>query len=101
MSKIKDLRTMHNDLGMRWRDLILMWPISSVKSFFIFLKRIPKYRKLENDYGCGPDTFRFIIEQYTTVLCERTHGMSKPTYHAEDVIAQLDDWYEDELEEIG
>lgn len=40
------------------------------------------------------ETCRFIIEQYTRVLCNRTRLMSKPTYYARDVISQIDDWYD-------
>lgn len=38
---------------------------------------------------------RFIIENYQEVLCNRTKTMSKPTYYAKSVIAQMDRWYED------
>jgi hypothetical protein len=53
------------------------------------------YWKLEQDYGYDPDTYNFIISQYSEVLCNRTKTMSKPTYYARDVIGEIDKWYED------
>lgn len=62
---------------------------------FKFLTQIPGYFKLYQNYEYEPDTYDFIIQQYTKVLCNRTHTMSKPTYYAHGVIEELDKYYED------
>jgi len=67
----------------------------TIMEFWTFLRRMNGYRKLDRDYGYDPDTFRFIIDNYSEVLCSRTKVMSKPTYYAEDVIGQLDEWYDE------
>lgn len=69
-----------------------------IKQFFRFLKSIKSFYKFYCDYWYDGNTCRFIVEQYTQVLCNRTHLMSKPTYYAGDVIQQLDDWYSDHAE---
>lgn len=65
-----------------------------IKRFFRFLKSIKSFYKFYADYWYDGETCRFIIEQYTRVLCNRTRLMSKPTYYARDVISQIDDWYD-------
>lgn len=69
-----------------------------IKQFFRFLKRIKSFYKFYADYEYDGETCRFIIEQYTQVLCNRTRVMSKPTYYAGDVVSQLDEWYSDHTE---
>ena len=69
-----------------------------IKQFFRFLKSIKSFYKFYADYEYDGETCRFIIEQYTKVLCNRTRLMSKPTYYARAVISQLDDWYSDNAE---
>lgn len=82
---------------------LLYWFIYScketIKDFFQFICRLNGYRKLDRDYGYDPDTYRFIISNYSEVLCSRTKFMSKPTYYAVDIIAQLDEWYEEQARE--
>lgn len=63
-----------------------------------FIKAIPGYYNFFKNYGYNGENMEFIIENYTEVLCNRTKMMSKPTYYARDVIAQLDNYYE-KLEE--
>lgn len=65
------------------------------KSIWTFLRRIRGYRKLDEDYGYSPEDYRFILDNYSEVLCSRTKFMSKHTYHARDIISQLDEWYDD------
>jgi hypothetical protein len=60
-----------------------------------FIKNLKGYWKLERNYGYDPDTYDFIISQYSYVLCSRTKTMSKPTYYAKDVIGEIDKWYEE------
>lgn len=57
------------------------------------IKLIKSFYKLYKDYGYDGEDLRFIITQYETVLVNRTKTMSKPTYSAREVIAQLDEWY--------
>ena len=76
---------------MRFRlYLICEW----IKQFFKFLKSIKSFYKFYADYEYDGETCRFIVENYTDVLCNRTRLMSKPTYYAVDVISQIDDWYD-------
>ena len=68
----------------------------SIKEFFEFVKWLPDYFRLHKNYGYEPDTYSFIIENYEMVLTERTNTMSKPTYNWQDVVCEIDKWYEDE-----
>lgn len=68
---------------------------SNIKDLFYFIKCLPGYFKLHQDYGYEPDTYSFIIQQYERVLCNRTRGMSKPTYYWYDVVSEIDRWYEE------
>ena len=65
-----------------------------IKNFFLFIKWLPYYFKLHNYYGYKPNTYDYIIQNYEKVLCERTYSMSKPTYHWQDVVGEIDRWYE-------
>lgn len=73
-----------------------------IKDFFMFIKWLPAYFRLHRNYGYQPDTYSFIIENYEMVLTERTNTMSKPTYCWQDVVGEIDKWYEevDAYEEI-
>lgn len=61
--------------------------------FLKFLKEIKGFWKLYSDYEYGGETLDFIIRNYQAVLENRTKLMSMPTYHAKDVIKQIDTWY--------
>lgn len=65
-----------------------------MKQFLKFLTKLKGFWKIYSGYGYDGETVEFIIENYTKVLCNRTRLMSKPTYYARDVIAQIDDWFE-------
>lgn len=67
-----------------------------MKQFLKFLTKLKSFWKFYRDYECDGETARFIVENYQIVLCNRTKLMSKPTYYARDVIAQIDNWYEEE-----
>lgn len=67
-----------------------------LKELFQFIKWIPDYYKLHKNYGYTPDTYEFIIDNYEKVLCNRTKTMSKPTYYWQDVVGEIDRWYEEE-----
>lgn len=66
-----------------------------MKQFLKFLAKLKGFWKIYSGYGYDGETVEFIIENYTKVLCNRTKLMSKPTYYARDVIAQIDDWFEE------
>lgn len=70
-----------------------------MKEFLKFLTKLRGFWKIYSGYGYDGETVEFIIENYTIVLETRTRLMSKPTYYARDVIAEIDKWYED-LEEL-
>ena len=65
-----------------------------LKDFLLFIKWLPAYFRLHKNYGCEPDVYDLIIQNYEKVLSSRTHTMSKPTYHWQDVICEIDKWYE-------
>lgn len=69
--------------------------MDTLKQLIKFIHNLKGYWKLQSNYDYKPNTYDFIINQYETVLCERTKTMSKPTYYAKDVIGQIDKWYED------
>ena len=70
-----------------------------IKELITFIKYIPGYYKLHQWYGYDPLTYDFIVYHYEKVLCNRTKRMSKPTYRWEDVISELDEWYEERYKE--
>lgn len=72
-----------------------------MKQLFKFITKLKTFWKLYSDYGYCGDTIRFIIENYEQVLQNRTKLMSKPTHHFENVISQLDEWYENKMEGIN
>ena len=73
--------------------------MNTIKQLIKFIRNLKGYWKLQCDYEYEPEAYEFIIEQYQTVLCERTKTMSKPTYYARDVIGEIDKWYESDDEE--
>lgn len=64
-----------------------------MKQFLKFLTKIKSFWKFYYNYGYDGETVEFIIENYQDVLQNRTKLMSKPTYNANDVIKQIDEWY--------
>lgn len=64
-----------------------------MKQFLKFLTKLRGFWKIYRGYGYDGEMVEFIIENYTEVLENRTHTMSKPTYHAKDVISELDNYY--------
>ncbi len=74
----------------------VLWNIKeNIRNFFCFIKWLPGYYKLQQNYGYDPETYEFIIDNYEKVLCNRTRVMSKPTYYWKDVVAEIDRWYEE------
>lgn len=67
-----------------------------MKQFLKFLTKIKSFWKFYQNYEYDGETVEFIIENYQEVLCSRTKLMNKPTYYANDVIAQIDEWYYEE-----
>lgn len=66
-----------------------------MKQFLKFLTKIKSFWKFYQNYGYDGETVEFITGNYERVLCNRTKTMSKPTYYANDVITQIDNWYEE------
>lgn len=64
-----------------------------MKQLIKFILRIKGFWKLYQDYEYDGGTLDFIIRNYKAVLENRTELMSKPTYHYEDVMKQIDRWY--------
>lgn len=61
-----------------------------------YIKLIKSFFTLYKDYNYDGDDLRFIINQYETVLVNRTNVLSKPTHCAREVIDELDKWYLDD-----
>ena len=76
-------------------NFILYCLKENIKDIFLFIKWIPGYFRLHKNYRYEPDAYSFIIENYESVLCNRTKTMSKPTYYWQDVVAEIDRWYEE------
>ncbi len=74
-----------------------MWQIVC---FLKFLQRIPAYwRECERKYGYEPEVYGFIIQNYEQVLMELSGGrLSKPDYHAADVVRAIRDYYCEDCE---
>lgn len=66
-----------------------------MKTLIDFVKKLKTFYQFYRDYEYDGNDCRFIIENYQEVLCNHTKTMSKPTYYAKSVIAQMDRWYED------
>ena len=66
-----------------------------MKQFLKFLTKIKSFWKFYQNYGYDGEDVEFIIDNYERVLCNRTKTMSKPTYYLEDVLRELDNWYEE------
>lgn len=69
-----------------------------MKQFLKFLTKIKSFWEFYQNYGYDGEDIEFIIENYQDVLQSRTKGMSKPTYYANEVIKQIDEWYYQEYE---
>lgn len=69
-----------------------------MKQFLTFLTKIKSFWKFYQNYGYDGEDIGFIIENYQDVLQSRTKGMSKPTYYANDVTKQIDEWYYEKYE---
>lgn len=69
-----------------------------MKQFLKFLTKLKSFWKFYQNYGYDGEDVEFIIENYQDVLQSRTKLMSKPTYYANDVIKQIDEWYYEEYE---
>lgn len=76
----------------------LLFIKEDIKEFFIFIKWLPGYFRLHRNYGYEPDGYSFIIENYEMVLINRTKTMSKPIHSWENVICEIDKWYEEDDE---
>lgn len=87
--------------GRMWR---IVWVLKYwLPDFWRFLRHIPGYYRLEvKQLGYEPEAYYFIVQQYEEVLMHITGGrMSKPTYHARDIISVVNDHFCDECEYKG
>lgn len=66
-----------------------------MEQFLKFLTKIKSFWKFYQNYGYDGEDIEFIIDNYERVICNRTKTMSKPTYYLEDVLRELDNWYEE------
>lgn len=66
-----------------------------MNQFLKFLEKIKSFWRLYANYGYDGETIEFIIDTYEKLLCERTKTMSKPTYYLEDILREIDKWYEE------
>ena len=64
-----------------------------------FIKNIGSFYKFWKDYEFNGNAMAYIIEQYQSVISNRTRCLSKPTYSADTVVSALDEWYEKAYEE--
>ena len=64
-----------------------------------FIKNIGSFYRFWRDYEFTGDDTAYIVEQYQSVLSNRTRCLSKPTYTASNVICAIDEWYEKTYEE--
>lgn len=71
-----------------------------MKTLFRFIKNIKSFWKFYKDYEYNGEDCEFIIENYQEVLCSRTKTMSKPTYYALAVIAEIDEWYNESWKSV-
>lgn len=70
-----------------------------MRELFGFIKNIGSFYKFWKDYEINGNTMAYIIEQYQSVLSNRTRCLSKPTYSSNTVICAIDEWYERVYEE--
>lgn len=70
-----------------------------MRELFGFIKNIGSFYKFWKDYEFNGNTMAYIIEQYQSVVSNRTRCLSKPTYSANTVISAIDEWYERVYEE--
>lgn len=71
-----------------------------MKTLFRFIKSLKSFWKFYKDYEYNGKDCEFIIENYQEVLCSRTKTMSKPTYYASAVIAEIDEWYNESWKSV-
>lgn len=79
-----------------------------VRTFCHFLKRLNRFRKLNQMYDQEPEFYRWVIEQYETLAYNCTDGRySKASWDANTLIWAMWDWIDehydlkpDELEEM-
>jgi hypothetical protein len=70
-----------------------------MRELFGFIKNIGSFYKFWKDYEFNGNAMAYIIEQYQSVISNRTRCLSKPTYSANTVISAIDEWYERVYEE--
>lgn len=64
-----------------------------IRAFFLLLKRFPGFYRLNRFWDAEPEFYRWVIEQYETVMYEITGGrLSKPGHDAQTVLREAWDY---------
>lgn len=64
-----------------------------IRAFFLLLKRLPGFYRLNRFWDAEPEFYRWVIEQYETVMYEITGGrLSKPSHDAQTVLREAWDY---------
>ena len=67
-----------------------------VRTFFHFLKRLNRFRKLNQLYDKPPEFYRWVIEQYETLMYNCTGGRySKASWDANRIIWEMWAWIDE------
>lgn len=66
-----------------------------MKQMLHFLAKLKSFWEFYKNYGYDGETIEFIVDTYEKLLCERTKTMSKPTYQLEDILREIDRWYDE------
>ena len=62
----------------------------NIRTFFHFVKRLNRFRKLNQMYDAEPEFYPWVMKQYETVMNELTYGkLSKPSHSAETVLEEV------------
>jgi len=66
----------------------------NLPDFFMFLKRIPGYRKLDKHYGYDPKLYIHAMHTYESLISNLTGGkLSKPNYELQFLLDEINDYY--------
>ena len=85
-----------NKKSMRFR--LLCWK-DAMRSFFLLIRRLPGFWKLNRFWDADPEFYGWVIRQYSTVMYELTGGrLSKPSHDAMTVIEEIQRYMDREKE---
>lgn len=82
---------------MTFKQKVIFFFTDWLPDLIFFIRHIPAYRRIETDYGFGPDGLRFALEQYQKLIWSITNGrMSKLNYYAKDIVHVAEECSRDE-----